>query len=91
MIHDVPVCYVYYITDGLRVKVGIAKNVAKRVKALQTGNGGKLEIVHTIPFSSRALAFKKEASLHKMYSSYRMHGEWFSLNVLRNLPDIKET
>jgi len=86
MIQNEPVCYVYYITDGLRVKVGIAKDVAKRVKVLQTGNGGRLEVVHTIPFSSRALAFKKEASLHKMYSSYRMHGEWFSLNILRNLP-----
>lgn len=74
--------YVYLIheegNDSL-YKIGVtrSKDVSKRVKALQTGNGTKLvlkDYFHTDK------PFKMEMMLHNKYDSVREEGEWFNLS-----------
>ncbi len=58
----------------LKVKIGKSKNVRDRLKALQTGNSDKLEILKTF---KTHMAKKVEKALHKKFSEYRGLGEWF--------------
>jgi len=57
-------------------KIGIAKDVSKRIRELQTGNPIELALVHTSFFEK---APKFENKLHKYYSDSVISGEWFEL------------
>ena len=70
-------CFVYFISCEESLKIGIANDVQKRLKQLQTGSSSKLNIIHVIPFKSRKEAMKKERELHKKYGAFRLEGEWF--------------
>lgn len=70
-------CFVYFISDEESLKIGIANDVPKRLKQLQTGSSSKLNIIHVVPFNSRKEAMKKERELHKKYEAFRLEGEWF--------------
>ena len=72
-----------YIIKGSRMnptesnyKIGISKNVSKRLESLQTSSPEKLELL----FKHRTTeADKLEKSLHKFFKYYRIreNGEWF--------------
>lgn len=66
-------CYVYFITDGEFIKIGISVNPWKRLSSIQTGHPKKLRI---------AAIFKggreEEFQLHGRFAEYRAHGEWFN-------------
>lgn len=74
--------YVYLIheegNDSL-YKIGVtrSKDVSKRVKALQTGNGTKLVLKDYFHTNK---PFKMEMMLHNKYNSVREEGEWFNLS-----------
>lgn len=70
-------CYVYVITDGTFLKIGMANDVQKRLAQLQTGNPMALHLVRCYEFSNRADASKYERKLHLKYNNYRKNGEWF--------------
>lgn len=75
--------YVYLMKAGTKqYKVGIAKDVHKRQKALQTSNAKKVEIV---TFQATPEAYKVEQEIHKMLFDYRHDGgtEWFSLSAMQ--------
>ena len=69
--------YIYLITDCRHYKLGIAKNVEKRKRQLQTGTPNKLVIEACYPVID---ARKKEKYLHTKYASKKRQGEWFSLD-----------
>ena len=71
--------YVYILkvsSDGI-YKVGVSKNVEKRVKQLQTGNPEKIEIVKT--FLSD-YPYKIESVLHRSYQRNHVQGECYYLS-----------
>jgi hypothetical protein len=69
--------FVYLISDGEFVKIGIASSVVNRLKNLQTGNGRPLTILLSVKvIKPRSL----EALLHGNFSCKRMTGEWFNLS-----------
>lgn len=72
-------CYVYVITDGTFLKIGMANDVRKRLAQLQTGNPMELHLIKCYAFSNRTEASKYERELHLKYGDYRKHGEWFSI------------
>ena len=74
--------YVYCISGGDSVKIGIAKDPRKRLNALQTGNANPLKILGTIKFPTKMQAKQKEAVLHKRLRRFRQEGEWFSSECL---------
>lgn len=77
-------CFVYFITCGELMKIGVANNVPNRLKQLQTSNPLEMQIFHVIPFHSRQEAFKEEARLHSKYSICRVNGEWFDKQTIIN-------
>lgn len=76
---DDPKSFVYFITDGKFIKIGVAKDVLKRMSALQTSNPKKLKLVCVIPCKSENDAHKLEKKLHSCYARFRTNGEWFSI------------
>ena len=70
---------VYFVRDGIgNVKIGVAYNVAKRVKQLQIGNANKLEVLFVMSVPNFEDAEHIEKELHCLFSKNRLHGEWFS-------------
>lgn len=65
---------VYFIQSGDNVKIGITRNVAKRVASLQTGSAMPLVVLNTMPGGE-----KTESILHAALAAYRQSGEWFKL------------
>lgn len=54
------------------VKIGIAVDVEKRRRQVQTGNPEPVRIVASLPHAS-----DMEKVLHRRFARYRMQGEWF--------------
>lgn len=76
--------HVYLIRDRSGVcKVGMARNIEKRIKTLQTGHPVKLWLVKSFPFESHSQARYVEHSIHVAYGKYRLKGEWFRKKFLR--------
>lgn len=81
---------VYLIADYDKeaYKIGVSKNGAsRRLKQLQTGNSGELEIVHV--FNTKH-PFRMEKMLHARFMPNRIHNEWFSMtnSDVANFPKI---
>lgn len=79
--------FVYFIfnIDCQAIKIGVAKNVEKRLKSLQTSSPSILELLHKIQLDSLKEAFKLESLLHKRFANLRINGEWFKASEeLRN-------
>ena len=63
--------YVYAITDGTAIKIGVARHPHKRLKALSTGNASNLRL---LGFFSGGFALEKE--IHHKFRKVRENGEW---------------
>ena len=72
--------YIYVIKNPLNetVKIGVANDVDKRLKQLQTGAGIELELIYKSVICSNA--FSIERDVHKHFEEYRTFGEWFKIN-----------
>ena len=64
--------YVYFISSGSFIKIGLAEEPMQRLAALQISNPYQLSIVKSIPGT-----FKTEKDFHRIFSKYRIRGEWF--------------
>ena len=72
--------------DTLRIKIGISKNISKRLPQLQTGSPYKLKLMGWIESSDDYLL---ERELHKKYSYCNTHLEWFSLSACDILEELQ--
>ena|SRR6185312_6700181 len=54
------------------IKIGFSFDVSKRIKQLATGSIGDLQLLGTIRGTTA-----DEKALHKKFSTWRVHGEWF--------------
>lgn len=82
--------FVYFVRAGNRgaIKIGVARNMQRRLDTLQTGNAFKLNVIALIPCKSREHARAIEASLHKRFGKQRIRGEWFQGNIeFRSIQD----
>lgn len=66
---------VYMIRQGARgpVKIGVARDVAKRLATMQTGNHEQLTLLRSFDGS-----VAEERALHRKFADHRLAGEWFS-------------
>ncbi|PHR55944.1 MAG: hypothetical protein COA43_14590 [Robiginitomaculum sp.] len=69
--------YVYFIRAGIYTKIGVAKNIQRRMEQLQTGNPLELRLTCSIQMSSIKSAFYFERLLHDELMDKHKHGEWF--------------
>ena len=83
--------YVYFVSSGrgkrAPIKIGVSKNVDKRVDELQTGNPNKLYILSIIECTTVKRAYNLEGYLHHKLKRFRLVGEWFR-RADWNLPSI---
>lgn len=76
---------VYFIQSGAgAIKIGTAKNVARRIATLRLANPEPLTLLHTMPGGVTL-----EHRLHRKFAALRIRGEWFRaedplLSWLRN-------
>lgn len=64
--------FVYLIRAGCRYKIGYSTNIETRIRTFNTANSVPCQIIAIAPGDSRL-----EKQLHKDFSKYRIHGEWF--------------
>lgn len=64
--------------SGPLYKIGVSKDVNKRLKQLQTGNPFVITLVERFPTK---YAFKIEAALHVSYKINNVEGEWFDIDI----------
>ena len=66
--------YIYFVqgASGGAVKIGYAKDVAARLKGLQTGFPDTLMLLCAVPGKP-----KNEKELHEKYKEHALRGEWF--------------
>jgi hypothetical protein len=70
--------WVYAVsTDDMpdSIKIGVAKDIARRIKSLQSGSATTLEL----RWSARG-GFPLERYLHEQFDARRTHGEWFDFH-----------
>lgn len=70
--------YVYFVTDGDFIKIGIAKDVKKRLQTLQTGNPKRLKVLKTIALQDDEARMQEE-NYHRKFRDYNACGEWFKM------------
>jgi T5orf172 domain len=76
--------YVYFILnqDSKAVKIGFAKDVQKRLAALQTSSPNRLKILGSIKTESCPTAKFLERSLHQKFANLHINGEWFRVDAV---------
>jgi hypothetical protein len=77
---------VYFIEDTVTaaIKVGFClKNPGKRLAALQTGNANPLRLIGHVAGSE-----PQEKLLHRLFSTCRIQGEWFSNAIIAAVKEI---
>lgn len=80
--------YIYFIGGAGLVKIGrTIKPVSDRLNSFQTGSPVELELLATaiihVDMPSHKIKLRDQADrvekvVHKRFSTYRRHGEWFS-------------
>lgn len=70
--------YLLKIPEKSIYKIGVSKDVEKRIKQLQTGNCEQITLVHK--FKSN-YPYKIESVLHGMYKFKRIEGEWYDMSA----------
>ncbi len=75
--------FVYFILneDSNAIKIGWAKDLGLRMKALQTSSPTQLKLVKSVQVEGGKKAQELERSLHKQFSTIRLAGEWFKAEV----------
>ena len=71
---------VYFIEDGgtASIKIGATRNVANRLRQIQTHTPSTLKLLAEIEIDD---AFKIERRLHAVFADLRIRGEWFSSGI----------
>lgn len=70
--------YVYLIEDldNNRYKIGVTKDLEKRLRNLQTGNSNRIIIKESY---KTEYPFKLESMLHNKFKQFRYNNEWYEL------------
>lgn len=75
--------YIYAISNGEQVKLGMSSDVSKRLKALQTSSPSDLLVLwkYYVSDSSKG-AIAAERKLHRACKKYKIRGEWFECGCM---------
>lgn len=90
---DVPTS-VYVIASGDLLKIGVARDPAKRLRTIKTGNPHGTTLVASREFMSAKSAYNVESRLHRFFHRHRKHGEWFAVSPgaakarLKEIPEL---
>ena len=81
--------FIYVIgTDTGYQKIGISKDVNKRLSALQTGNPNKLKIHYSEEVQDDR-AYLIEQQIHKEIKLHNISGEWFDITPIEAMQEVQ--
>jgi hypothetical protein len=71
--------HVYLIEDidNSRYKIGVAKDLKKRLRNLQTGNSNQIKLIDSF---ETEYPFRLEKMLHNRFDEFHYYNEWYDLN-----------
>jgi hypothetical protein len=69
--------FIYVIRCGPYYKIGLSKQLDRRIKTLSIQLPHPVEVVMTAPVGNM---YRHEQELHSVFSDRRMNGEWFQLS-----------
>jgi len=72
---------IYILSDGSRLKIGIAADVQKRIAQIQTNHAVPISLVREFKQCCRVYARRVEQDVHVKLQHKRSHGEWFECSV----------
>lgn len=79
--------FVYFIQCGHEknppIKVGVAKNIERRIKSMQTGNPFELKLLCFIECANAKEAYNLEGFIHSELKNRKIRGEWFATCMRR--------
>lgn len=64
------------------VKIGVAKDIAKRLESLQTANHLECRLLASWIADSAMRAYAIERKAHRHFKRWRIRGEWFAPKVV---------
>lgn len=74
---DAPMCGVYFLVCERFIKIGQARDVAKRVQDLSVGLPFRLHLLGVEDALNAREARRREQHLHRRFEAFRHRGEWF--------------
>jgi len=85
-------CFVYFVQMGSigPIKIGVAKNVERRLESLQTGNPYKLKLLTMIECTNSLKAYDLERKMNSKFSNHNIRGEWFNSGILNLMHEVRE-
>lgn len=76
--------------DGGIIKIGIADNVEKRVRSLQTGCPYPIKVMALWRYDEAWHARHAEKACHDRFKKLNTHGEWFRVNLVSIIWFLRE-
>jgi len=70
--------YLIRLSDNSNYKIGVTKDIQKRIKQLQTGNAEEIYLIDKYESKN---AYKIEKALHNFFSYNNKLNEWFELSI----------
>jgi hypothetical protein len=87
--------HVYFIKSGRGkgspIKIGVARDVMRRLNELQIGNPLELVLLASFKANSEAHAYWLEKNLHRFFKEDHIRGEWFGKVNMRKAEKICST
>ena len=82
--------YVYIIEnqDSGAIKIGVAHNVEKRIKQLQTGSVSELNLIYRSNICSNA--FEVEKFMHDKFNNRHIRGEWYNVGKTEVINELEK-
>lgn len=74
--------FLYVVSCGPLLKIGVTNNIEQRISTLQTGNPHEIILEH---FEEKNQAYQIEAYLHRIFDSHKVRGEWFQGITIRDI------
>tara|TARA_R110000850_G_scaffold117374_1_gene233759 strand:- start:160 stop:864 length:705 start_codon:yes stop_codon:yes gene_type:complete len=75
--------YLYAISNGQEVKLGMSSNVNGRLNTLQTSSPSKLSLLWKYYIANTSKdAIKIEKMLHRACNEFHIRGEWFTMDCI---------
>jgi len=79
--------YLIRLSENSYYKIGVTKNINKRIKQLQTGNAEEIYLINS--FES-VHAYKIEKALHNFYFNKKKINEWFEFTLEDEVKFLKD-
>lgn len=66
--------HIYFVTDGRAIKIGLARNLAKRMAGIQSATYLRLFLIGSV-----FLPIAHEKLFHSRFHHLKIRGEWFRI------------